>query len=58
MRAGSEKGYVVLRKMWNKILKEVRNMFCGHCGREVKEGEVFCWYCGEKINEEREFLFA
>lgn len=26
-------------------------MFCGHCGKEIKEGSSFCCYCGEKITQ-------
>lgn len=29
-------------------------MFCGHCGKEVKETDNWCPYCGANLSEQRE----
>ena len=27
-------------------------MLCGHCGKEINEGDMFCPFCGTKVRQQ------
>ena len=27
-------------------------MLCGHCGKEIKDGDIFCPFCGTKVKQQ------
>ena len=42
------------KKMSNAKDKEMQDMYCKNCGKEIKEGNTFCTNCGKPIENNKQ----